>query len=106
MPFGIIGRIEYIQRFSYFLPAIISIVTDADFAFLTRLGSYQNYTVGTTRTVDGGRRSVLQDGDIFDVGSGDVGNGFHGEAVNDEQRCVVTGDGAATTYTDLHFGIG
>ena len=70
---------------------------------LTVLGSDDNHTICSTRTVDGACRSVLQHLDGLDVVRREVANGrTHGHTVDDIQR---SGASERTQTTNLHRGI-
>ena len=53
---------------------------------MTTLGSDDDNTIGTTRTIDGGRRSILQYVDAFNFRRGNIADTAHGEAINDIKR--------------------
>ena len=88
--------------------AHITVVGQTRLSGLTFLGGDDDYAVGTLRTVDGGRGSVLQDFDALDVRRCDVGEVGALHAVDDEERLVgnVVGElilhvGERTLTTDV-----
>ncbi len=81
----------------------------------TLLGGNHDNTVGSTGTVDGGGRCILEDGealDVFRINGGQriahTGNTVIGDrqAVDDVQRVVGSVDGGAATDTDGCSGAG
>ena len=105
LPFCVVVGVEHVEGVCDLLPAVVSVVAHVHLTALTALCRNEDNTVSTTRTVDSSRRSVLKDGDVLDVGSGDVGDGFHWESVNDVERIVALCDRTATTHTDLHLSV-
>ena len=74
-------------------------------ALSTLDGGDDDYTVGTTGTVDSGSRGILQDIHRLDVGGVDVRKGTHeGDTIEHDQRVVRSSQRALTTDTDLHLG--
>ena len=72
--------------------------------FLTILGSDDNDTIGSTRTVDGTRRSILQNLDGLDIIWREVtDSGTHWHTVDDIERSRAT-EGADTTDTYARVG--
>ena len=88
------------------LHACVGIEVYGNLAFLTALGGHDDNTVSTAATVDCGGECILQHIDALDVGSRDIGDAFHGEAVHDVQRSAVLCDGTGATDADLHVCIG
>ena len=105
LPLNIVSCRKSIQSLSHLLPRIVCVVRYTYLTLLTTLSSNEDYTVGTTRTVDSCRRSILQYCDIFDIGSRNIADTFHWETIDDIKRCIVASDRATTTYTNLHLRI-
>ena len=71
--------------------------------FLTILGSDDNDTISSTRTVDGTRRSILQDLDGLDIIRREVtDSGTHWHTINDIKRSCAT---ERTDTTNSHTRI-
>ena len=88
------------------LASVVAVELHADLlALLRALGGHDDDAVRTAATVDGRGECVLEDVDARDLGRGDVVDGFHGEAVDDVERAVVLGDGAAAAHADLDVGV-
>ena len=69
------------------LPTIAEVIVDRGLTGNTGLSSYQNHTIGSTRTIDGCRGSILQDlnrGDIHGVQVADTTLNSH--TINDIKR--------------------
>ena len=64
---GVVSGACYIALLPCTLPAVREIVVDLCLAHLTLLGGYENYTVGSTGTIDGTRSSILQHLDTLDI---------------------------------------
>ena len=105
LPCSIVSCTEHILLLGNLFPAIISIVAHLCLAFLTALGSHQDNTVSTTATIDGGRRSVLQHGDVLNVIGRNVTDTLNGETIDNVQRLVRLGDRTTATHTNLNFSI-
>ena len=72
--------------------------------FLTILGSDDNDTIGCTRTVDGTRRSILQDLDGLNIIRREItDSGTHWHTVDDIERSRAT-EGTDTTDTYARVG--
>ena len=106
LPIGIVSGREHIQFIGYFLPAIVSIIADTHFTFFSALGGHNDYTVGTTRTINGCGGGIFQDCDVFNVSGRYVGDTLYGEAVDNKQRFVALCDRATASYTDGHRCVG
>ena len=70
-------------------------------SFLTTLCRNDNNTIGTTRTIDSGWRSVLQYVDALYVVRSDVANRRYRETVYNIKRWVVLWKRTSSTHTDL-----
>ena len=68
---------------------------------LGRLGSYNNYTVTTSCTIDSGQRGVLQDVNAGDIRWRNIVDVVSLEAVDDEQGAVLRGYRRCTTNADV-----
>ena len=79
-------RIESLDQFRYLLQSERCIEVYLGLAFRTALGCYDNDTVGTTSTIDGSRRSILQNIDALNFARSDVADRAYWEAVNDVER--------------------
>ena len=70
------------------------------------LGGDEHHAVGGTRTVDGGRRGVLQHLHRLDFVGREVSDGVvalaHGNAVDHIERVVARRDGRGAAHTDYH----
>ena len=69
----------------------------------TALGGDEDDTIGSARTINGGRRSILQHFhrlDIVGIQSTQAAGRYH--AVNDVQRVAALVDGSGAAYTHLH----
>ena len=106
LPCGIVASADDVDLLGHLLPGVVGIVADLGLAFLTALGGDEDYTISTTRTVDGGGGCILQDGDVLNVVGRDVADTVNGEAIDDVERVVRLGDGATSTHADLHLCIG
>ena len=102
----ILVGIKHIHALRHGLGLQIAIVAHHGLATFGILGGDEDYTIGTLRTVDGGRGSVFQHGDVLDVVRGKVAERTALETVDNDERGVVTSDGATTTHADEHFGVG
>ena len=80
----------------------VTAVGDADLAFLGALGGDEDDAVGAACAVDGGGGGVLEDVDGLNLVGRDVGEGAGG-AVDEDERVIALGDGAATANTDVHL---
>ena len=99
------GR-EHVQFVGHLLHTHVGIETYVDFAVVLRtaLGGDDHNAVGTAGTVDGRRRSILQDVDAFNLGGVEGRHAvFAGETVDDVQRLVALRDGDTATYADGDF---
>ena len=83
-----------------------AVVVDTCLARLAALGGDKDNTVGTTGTIDSGRRGILKHSDILDIICRDIVDIVCRETVDYVKRRVVASDRTATTYTDEHFCIG
>ena len=90
------------DEFGIPLCLIINTILHHGLAFLGTLGGDEDYTVGTTGTIDSGRSRILQDVDALDVVGRDVINRRNLYTIDDEERFVALGDGATTTHADSH----
>ena len=81
---------------------IINTILHHGLAFLGTLGGDEDYTVGTTGTIDGGRSRILQDVDALDVVGRNIVNRRNLYTIDDEKRIVALGNGATTTHADGH----
>ena len=88
LPLGVVVNVEHVILLGNLLPAVVGVVADLYLTGLTALGGHQDNTVGTTATVDGGRRSVLQHGDVLDVVGRNVADTVNGESIDNVQRVV------------------
>ena len=86
VPLHIVFGAEHVERVGHLLPRIVGIVGHLSLALLAALGRDEDNAVGTARTVDGRRRSVLEHVDGLDVGRRDVADVVDGETVNDVER--------------------
>ena len=75
-------------------------IGDRKLVLVRALGSDEDYTVGTTRTIDSGGCSVFQHVDADNLVSWDVGDGSCGEAIDDEEGLVALRDRTTTTHAD------
>ena len=106
LPLGVVVGREHVHGLGHLLPAVVGVVAHVHLAGLAALGRDEDYAVGASRTVDGGRRCVLEHGDVLDVGGRYVADALNGEAVHDEQRVVALRDRAAAAHAYLHVGVG
>ena len=53
LPCGIVASADDVDLLGHLLPGVVGIVADLGLAFLTALGGDEDYTISTTRTVDG-----------------------------------------------------
>ena len=84
----------------------VTVVVHNSLTTLSVLRRDENYTVGTLRTVDGCRGSILQHRDVFDVVRRKVAQLTTLETVDNDQWRVVTRDRTATTNANQHFCVG
>ena len=101
---GILRSVENVALLPFALPAIREVVVDAGLTELTALGGDEHHTVGSTRTVDGARGSILQHLHALNVGGVDhVKAALNRHTVDDIQRVGVV-DGSHTTDADAGGG--
>ena len=105
LPLSIIIRSEQIHSLCNLLYAIVSVVANVYLTTLTALSGNEDYTISTTATIDCCRRSILQDCDVFDVGSRDVTNTIYRETIYNIKRIVALGDRTTTAHANLYFCI-
>ena len=78
----------------------VGIEIDADLALGSLLGGDDDDTVGTCRTIDGGRGGILEHLDALDVVGVEVGDGAAAHTVDDEERCIRTVERTVTTQQE------
>ena len=64
---GVVSGACYIALLPCTLPAVREVIVDLCLSYLTLLGGYENYTVGSTGTIDGTRSSILKHLDTLDI---------------------------------------
>ena len=101
----IVIRIEHSNLFGSLTYTIGYSEIDLRLAFSTRLGSDDNDAIGTTGTIDGSRRSILQYIHRLDVSRSDVTDAGYREAVDNIERRIVLRKRATATNADFHIGI-
>ena len=94
--------IHHIKFPGKFGQAHIRSKADLKFGCLLTLGSHENHTVGSTRSVNGRRRCILQNCDTLDVIRIDVGETLHciHHTVDHDERVVSGRNGSCTADTD------
>ena len=105
LPCSVIACTEHILLLGNLLPAVVCVVANLGLTLLTALGGNQDYTVSTTATIDGGRRSILKYGDILDIIGGDVADALNRESVDNVERVVALCDRTTTTHANLYFSV-
>ena len=105
LPLSILIRTENVNLLSDVLDAVESIITNLCLTSLTAICGNEDYTVSTTRTVDGCRRSILQHCDVLDVACRNITDTVNGESVNDIKRVVALCDRTTTTHANLHLSV-
>ncbi len=99
---GVVGGVGNVAFFSGGLPAVREVVVDLGFALFTFFGGNEDYTVGSTGTVDCAGSSILEHFDGLDVvGVDKVKAATDGHTVYDVEGVGVV-DGTCTT--DAHAG--
>ena len=106
LPFSIIRSAKYRQGAGHFFPACKSVVVHHHFTFLARFSSHYDYTIGATRSVNGGRRCILEHIHTFNVAGCNVADRFNGKPIHYEQWFIVACNRSTSTHTDFHFGVG
>ena len=106
---------EQVHGLGDLLPTHVASVVHADLALaavaasllvhIGILGSDDDDTVGTLRTIDSGSGSVLEYVHGLDVGRSDVGDAGNRESIDDVERVVGLGEGTSGTNSDGEIGI-
>ena len=93
-------RIRKLHDVGRDLDTCIAVVSYPDLAGSTFLGSDEDDAIGCAHAVDGGGRSVLEDGQALDIGAGQEVDVVHEGTVDHVERVGIVADGADTA--DLH----
>ena len=100
---GVGLRIHFLWQSGGFGKTERSIEGDAALSCHTALGGNDDHTIRPTRTIDSGRRRVLQNLHTFDVfGIDAFQSGFTHHTVHYIKRIVALVDGVRTTDADFH----
>ena len=81
--------VQHVLLACQFAGLCIGVELNLDLALLSRLGSYNYYTITTSCTIDGGQRGILQYVDRCDIRWRNIVDVVSLEAVDDEQGAVL-----------------
>ena len=98
-------RVHHIQFVGKFFGLHISVQANDNPSFNRTFGCHQDYTVGTTRTIDSCGSRIFQYLDRFNIGRWNIIQTAYFKSVQYDKRTVILCNRTATTHQNLDFSI-